>query len=407
MLIADKTFRMVGIFVLTGVIMRVLLMPIAAHSDLLNASYRESLAAYNNLIRTSDFNEIILSFYIRVMKPFLDGLMPALNHPTPEGILGTDAYNIFASSAKVFRYLFILKIPFLLLDLAALYFLLKFFKESSNKILVSALWAFNPFVLYGVYMWGRYEVFAILFLIISLFWAKQGRATLAFLSLGFAIAFRVPLALYLPFFLIYFSKNWKEAAKYSVITFAAPILAMKGIQLIGGTNIISELGQLGFLNYFLSARITGGFVSISINFILYPIILYLFYKNRASFENFISFGTIGILSVMALSYVHPHYYAWTTPFLILAAVYNKKIILPAIILALVFFQLAEASFGESISFGLFLPLNPSVFSNVGSLFRSFQMAQLDFNIILNSILVLSTLTISFLLYNSRTQNEDK
>lgn len=405
-LVEDKTLRMIGVFILVGILIRMVLLPIATSTDLLNASYRETIAAFNHILKTNDLNEVILGYYIGIMKPFLGGLMPALNNPTQAGILDANALFAFSGSTNVFRYLFILKLPFLLADILSLYFILKIFEEPSKKLIATILWAFNPFIIYSVYVWGRYEIFAILCLFIALFWAKKERSLPAFVFLGLSIACRTPFVLFLPFFLIYFSKNWKETIKYSLITLLIPFVVAKSIIFLGGTNIISDLSQYDFFSYFLAARFTGGFDSISINFLIYPLVLYLFYKNRSSFNSFISFGTVGILSVMALSYIHPHYFVWVTPFLLLAAVSNKKIILPIIILAVTFYQLCEIAFGEDVSFSLFLPINRDIFSSAGSLFHSFPILQADFSIILDSLLVLSVLIISFLLFKNYG-HEDK
>src|SRR5690606_7894716 len=85
-------------------------------------------------------------------------------------------------------------------DLVAVYFLWKLLQstESKRPYLALAFYFLNPIVLFGVYVFGRYETFPIAFLLASLLAAKNQRHALSSLLFGLMILTRTSLLMLLP-----------------------------------------------------------------------------------------------------------------------------------------------------------------------------------------------------------------
>ena len=142
------------IIISAGLLVRLILMPLAVNLDTLLASWWESLWVFKGQIIIEDINEVILTIWMRIFKPLFVSFPSIIDIPNSLGILGIPEHAIFSSSDRAMRFIFLLKVPYLLVDFVLLFFVLKFFKDRRQKIIGLVLWAFNPFLLYSVYIYG-------------------------------------------------------------------------------------------------------------------------------------------------------------------------------------------------------------------------------------------------------------
>src|SRR3989344_4054874 len=118
--------------------------------------YKDPLSLYPVLTYWTRYAFILLT------KPFLTiNFFPLIN----QGDMS------FISSSYIFRFLFILKLPFILLELFTAYIFSKLFvKEAQNKILLS--WMLNGVALYTIAAFTNVDVFPVFFIVLAVYFFR-------------------------------------------------------------------------------------------------------------------------------------------------------------------------------------------------------------------------------------------
>ncbi|MCX6808598.1 MAG: hypothetical protein NTW50_02940 [Candidatus Berkelbacteria bacterium] len=400
-------YKWAVIFIIFGILVRLLLMPIAVHDDMLSSTWRDYAYIFRGNLKIDDLLDLAMAGYLKLFRPLFSELPSMLDRARANLATGTVAYDTFVNSRVALRYLFFLKIPYLIFDLASLAVIWKILEDRQQKLRGVIFWALNPALLFATFMWGRFETLPIFLTLLAFLFAykKNPQASIAVLSL--AISARTGYVLFLPFFLIYFARDWKQILTYSIIGLLPMFVTSHLFGIFGGGGLLDTL-QGGFFDFTISGQISTGFTSIAINALTFPLILFLFWtkKENMTFKRLVSFSTIGVLSFFAFSFFHPQYLAWVTPALVLAFALNKKIIWPIIILMISYFFMIDMYFGFGRTTGLFAPLNYSFFSTLGGLANQSFFANWSGTTLLtifHSIFVLMIAVISFILY----QDENK
>lgn len=323
-------------------------MPITIHHDLLCTTWRASLLTFGDSFQVAYFSEYTISLFLTLFKSFFHALPQDLAMGVQNTFsIGPDAlaYSVFLNSKEVFRYLFLLKSPYLIFDLIFLVAILKFYKKNIWMVL---FWAINPFVLYSSYMWGRYEIFPILFCFLS--WVVAGKPNiknydyLSMFLLGLAISYRVSFILFLPILLIYLSRDWKHSIKLFITAIIPYIFLSKLIILLGGGKSVDEYVELIF-----RGKIGEGFNSISIFIMGYLAVLYFAIREKLrqtlNYKRTIFFLALSIFTFYASALFLPQYLAWITPAALMLIYYERKMLPLFIALFVVFFFLTDFYFG--------------------------------------------------------------
>lgn len=351
-----------------GLLLRFIVMPFSAHADMVMATFRELTLVFEGKMIVSNFSELIHAGFLSIGRPLFENLLPRL-----VDLNGYPSYEVFVRASNVSAYLFLLKAPYLIFDLIFLYFIWKFTDHRTEKKWLVAIWALNPLMIYAVYVWGRYEIIPIMFAFISYFLAKNTensrRNVLIFLFIGLAISTRITFLIYLPFFIIFVTKEWKKMIGYTMFSLLPLFITNKIIDFLrdGSTSSVLAGSTNNFLGFFLDGSLGSGFNQISPFLILYPMVIFLYYKeNNITFKKLINYSTIAVLVFFSTSYFHPHYLVWITPAIMLAMIYNKKIIWSLALLILSGYLLAEAYFTSGVTWGLFSPASPDFFPNFSS-----------------------------------------
>jgi hypothetical protein len=87
-----------------------------------------------------------------ILKPLHGGLFVWINEIQAVG--GHKWLLSEAFSPEVYRYLFLMKLPYLGFDLICILVMGKFASTQSSRERIFKLWCFNPVVLYGTYLFG-------------------------------------------------------------------------------------------------------------------------------------------------------------------------------------------------------------------------------------------------------------
>ena len=391
---------------LVGVLIRIILMPFAVHIDMLSATWREHFLAFASINQAAGVIEYLTSLYVCLAKPLLHSLPDILDPLRRDPGEGSVSYAIFVQSADAMRSLFILKLPYLIADIFFAVFVWKAFGAMKNRSLALILWAFNPFLIYAVYLWGRYDIFPILFSFMAFYFAKKELKYFSLISILIAVYLRISFVIFLPFFLIYYWEEIRRWWKYILAIIILAVVFSKGM-------IFAYVGG-SFLDYALKGQFGNGFNDVGLLVIVFPLVLFFFYKNclnNRSFQKLVYFSLIGIIAFYALSYFHPHYIAWITAPLLFAIVLSRRILWPTIILAAVYFILVDVYFGPARTIGLFSPLNPGFFGTVSGLTDRFFLRSWNPDTLItlfHSLFVAILAAIAFILYKGKDlPNENK
>lgn len=401
--------RILLLIISIGLTIRIILLPLATHGDTWCAIRSQYYWFHFGLFKINQLPEVFQGLYLKLIDaPILKTALPTLfaDYHGSEG-LGGDVTIKLSQQPMAMRVLFFYKLPYLVFDLGCILVLFKIFTKQRDRFLAAILWAFNPLVLHSVYMWGRYEIFSIFFVICAFYYAKKNNALWSLLFFGLAAAFRMPYMLAMPILIIYFSKNWKDGVKYTVIGLLPFVIANKLIS-IWGPDTSDYYTTIGFFGYFLTSQISGAYAAIAINFFAYPAIIWLFLtekRKNMNFNRLVYFSLMIFLITFSFSYFHPQYAAWLTPFLIVSMILNRKIIIPAIISVILLYLLINGAMGETTGLGLFLPASEILYQlpKISVLPFGDQIS----NTIIYDSFILTNLIIMFILFEDKNTEKSE
>lgn len=413
--ILNKQIRIPLLIIALGIFVRLLLMPISAYVDLISATWRSYLWVFNGVFKLDDLSEIILSPNMLLFKPLfahLKVIIDAARQAGESNIFSnsTSTYAMFVSNAEAFRYLFFMKFPYILFDLASVVLILNFFKDSLKRNRMLWFWAFNPMLIYAVYIWGRYEVVGIFFVLLSLFMLKRQQNWLSILFFALAIIARTGYIIVLPIYIIYLSKDWRDYLKYSLTAILPLMIFNLLIGRIVGASIVDNLGQGGLLDFALSAQVGVGYSAVALNLLVCPILYYLYfrYKKENNFFQFISYLSMTILAFLLLAKLHAHYLVWLTPFFTILLAYRQKLIFLYLAMILSYFVFIDVYFGSSVSAGLFRAIDYNFFSSFSGISQQGSLTIYDHNLLVtlfHSIYFLCGVALIFFIYKGSSKNE--
>ena len=304
-----------------AIIIKLLIAPFTFHPDIKDINLRVSFLQKGvvNIYEFLESDEVT-----KINAP--DFVYPPLAYFTLGGyqfvaraFLGNEFDNwLFDFSGKaslhenIFRYLLILKLPYLLFDLLVAWVLIKLVPDDKRKIILF-FWLFNPLNLYAIYAIGQFDIIPSFFTILSYFLWKEGNLKFSALSLGLGASFKAFPLLLIPAFMM---TNKKLSEK---ILFISISLGVYGIFLL--PFIQSEAFLKNFLFSGLSQRVFQMQVPIfdfriSVFLILYIILILMkLIWPRISLQSM-------LLSILLLTFAvtkfHPQWIIWLTPFLALA-----------------------------------------------------------------------------------------
>jgi hypothetical protein len=315
-----------------AILIRLLIMPFYYHPDIKTTNFKVSFLqngitdvySYiadnkSHLPIPEDFNYYPLTYFFLgsyqiVMSPFLG-----------EGFHNwiSDASQIAQEKIGVFRYLFILKLPYLFFDLLTAFLLLSCFARNEDKRKAFIFWLFNPFSIILVYIFSNFDIIPVTLTVASLLLAQKRKLLLSAFFLGLGAAFKVYPLLFLPFLFLE-GQNIKQKV----------LILLSSL----GTFIITILPYIGS-TYFREATLVSGlttrivFPDFGIGFgesmmvaiiLLVSLFFFRLSKDYSEIKNLWKYY-LGLLLIM-LSFIHYHiqWLLWMLPFAIILAVYYKR-----------------------------------------------------------------------------------
>lgn len=272
---------------------------------------------------------------------------------------GTNIYKI----AGLSWYLFILKFPYLIFDFAIAVLLYKYFDKPQQKYWAFILWIFNPVNLYATFCMGVFDIIPVYFTVLSAYYIKKQKLLLSALSIGFGIAFKMYPIFLLPF-VIFKSNNLFKRVKLAIISFLPVIITNLPFIFSSAYRymVFSPKSQKMLYMQWMLSGAEGIFPFLLILTILYLLSQNISYRPKFYISYFISV----FLLLFSVTHFHPQWFIWITPFLIIELInyhFKEAWIYLGLLLIYIFIVF---TFENSLSVGLFAPLNPALASFVGT-----------------------------------------
>jgi len=369
----SRTAAFWGLLVL-GLVVRGLLMPFAFHPDLPWFAYGSHLMVFHGEV-PGDFwvdtlPRVVYAATIWVFRPFFAShewiwphewmLLSSVGAETP-----ADLWMRVASAPQIHLALVLLKVPHLLFDLISAALILFLLKEKKS----AALWAFgfwmlNPISLYVSYIYGRYDVMAAPFVLLTLYFFRRQRPLIALLVAGLAMSARLVHIVWAPFILFGALSQLRAQKRLWV---GVSLLCAFGIFLLGSGILLQVLKFAEALHgqYLLMARIHILLNDALVLFVIAYLLIFFgaFERGLRTTEVFWKYSTITMLTMFALTFFHPQFFFALLPFLAIEIGENPRLLLYHS-LQVVGYIVYLFNWGAQTTWWLFLPVDAAFFSRI-------------------------------------------
>ncbi|MFH1971206.1 MAG: glycosyltransferase 87 family protein [Patescibacteria group bacterium] len=323
---------------------------------------------------------------------------PFLGSGFNEWIVNADSSSI-VTDPNIFKYLIVLKLPYLALDILIAYLLLNYFEDKKKGQKAFIFWLFNPITIFIIYAFGNVDIFPVVLTLVSLSLIKKEKMKLAALTLGLAAGFKLYPLLFAPF-LALSGRTTKEKITFGVIPFlvfigiSLPFLSTAFFQstLISGltTRMFYPSFEIGF-----GESIIAGLLAITTLFFYTALID----KKR----NPLNYWIVLFMLLLSFSHFHIQWLLWVAPFLIILAVKKPKLNLTILALAVSAFIIPFLYEDRFMSMGLFriyslyFDLLPTPFLVLRKVFDPYSMQS-----IFHSLFAGGTLVMTYLLFKKES-----
>ncbi len=224
--------------------------------------------------------------------------------------------NSVVRNPNIFKYLAVLKLPYLVLDILIAFLLKRFFEDKEKGKKAFTLWLFNPFTIFLIYAFSNIDIYAVLLTVVAFLLLKKEKLLLASATLGIAAGFKLYPILFIPF-LILKAKSIKEKILAGVI----PMLIMGAVvlpfwspaffQSAFVSGLTTRIFNPGFSIGFNESMIIG-LLAISIIF---------FYGWIVDKKlNVFNYWIVILLSIFSFSHFHVAWLLWVAPFVVILAI---------------------------------------------------------------------------------------
>src|SRR3989344_3507355 len=262
------------------------------------------------------------------------------------------------SDPHIFRYLFVLKLPFIIIEIATAYIfsLLIPFKKRASFLFI---WMFNPIALYTVSAFTNVDVFPLFFIAMSLMLYVNNKTYFSSFFLGVGAAYKFFPALIMPY-ILFSAKNWKERF-YLAIIFLIPFIG-------------SQLSAFGIADYWKNSLFAGanrsiftatldiGHNKLLIYFVLIYVLLFFFFissrqkKGVTPVYYFLALVPVFIISAFNIQWVY-----WILPLILFYQLYFQQEKIVLLFLHISFLGIIILS-QWALHIGMLAPVAPSLWT---------------------------------------------
>ncbi len=362
---------------LLGFIIRLILMPFSGHYDIRGINFAVHNLPFNKELNVydvaccKDIDYLVKVNFGRdyfiyppltyfTLGTFMWILKPLYGNEFVTWIngFGNDVLSVL-THPYVFRYMFFMKLPYLIFDILLVVILREFFVKRGDKHRVMKYWWLNPIVIFLPYVWGQFDIIPTAFTVLGVLAATKNRSVTAAVLFGIAASFKNYPLMLLPLIAVVLGKNLAGMFRtffLGLAPFIFTTLPYWGHEFFRKTVLFSWQSQK-MLDFLWAIGGDDGIYPFVIGYFL--IFLWTLYSLRGQNQLL----PLPIVSVLMWYYAttnfHQQWFLWVLPFLTLYAVSDKRIRLIGIwVIALFFLRLLEIQ--ANVTTEMFVWLAPAV-----------------------------------------------
>jgi hypothetical protein len=370
----DSFKRTVIILLALGILLRVVLMPIAFHPDLFWITYHaQNLALHGQVTKDLSVQPVPVLLYAATVWLFQSFLSPAeVVWPDEWAAMGQEEYQgafelrmQIAQAPRIHTTLIILKLPHLIFDLASAFLLLALLKgRRRQSIIALSFWLFNPIGLYISYLYGRYDAVAGFFVLLSLYMFQRVRPFSSLGALTGAFLSRIMDAALAPFLLVGAFLQLKRQRRL-ILGLVVALGVVAATVLSGALPRLLALLESAHGQFLLAAKLPIVLHDELVLFVIAYALLFFSSLERdlSSYPVLRKYALMVFLVLFSVSFFNPQYFFALLPLLALEIAEQP---------ALVWFHLIQIvgyafyllNWGSQTTWWILLPLNPDLFSRL-------------------------------------------
>ena len=220
--------------------------------------------------------------------------------------LANASANSVVTDPNIFKYLLILKLPYLILDIILAYLIMGFFENKEDKKKAFIFWLFNPFTIVLLYAYSNVDIFPVILTVLAFLMLKKQKLFTASLLLGVASGFKLYPLLFVPF-LFLSGRSIRE----KIILAVTPVITF-------GLIVLPFISGAFFQSALVSGLTTGIFTS---NFSTLAVAVLFFYAVLIDKKiNLLNYWIALFLIIFSFTLFHIQWLLWIAPFLVILSV---------------------------------------------------------------------------------------
>ncbi len=270
---------------------------------------------------------------------------------------GSDTLSV-VTHPHVWRYLFLMKIPYLFFDVLLLYILIQFFSKDKDKERALKYWWLNPIVIFLPYIWGQFDIIPAAVMLAGVLAGFKNKPYHAALLLGLAASFKNYPLILLPFIAIIFGKNIWQMIKLMVVGMLPFILTTAPFwshEFFRKTVLFSWQSQK-MMDFMWAIGGSDGVYPFFIGYFL--IIMWSLYRLRGRADQIFTPMVMTLTWYYATTNFHQQWFMWVLPYLVILCIRDTKLRLIGLgVVALFFLRLIEIQ--ANVTTELFVWLAPA------------------------------------------------
>lgn len=262
------------------------------------------------------------------------------------------------SDPFIFRYLFLLKLPFILLELATAYVFSLLLPFKKRRVFLFS-WIVSPIALYTIAAFTNVDVFPLFFIALSLLFSVKKKDYFSSFFLGVASAYKFFPGLILPFLL--FSTDSMKKRLLMIFFFLLPFIGSQipalAIPQYWQNSLLAEANRVIF-----TATLDIGHNKLLIFFVLFFALLFFkFITEKNKREMLPKYFFLPLMPVFIVSAFNVQWVYWILPAILFHLLYLKNDKIINIIFHLSYFGIILLS-QTALHIGMFSPVVPSLWT---------------------------------------------
>jgi len=267
--------------------------------------------------------------------------------------------NRVLTHPHVYKYLFLMKLPYLVFDILLLILLQKFFLTKKDQKLALKYWWLNPIVIFLPYMWGQFDIIPTFFVLWGVYKIIKDKPIYGAFLLGLGASFKNYPLLFLPLVATVSTKSIRQSFKIFItglLPFIFTTLPYWGHEFFRDTVLFSWQSQK-MLDFVWGIGGSEGVYPFMIGYSL--IFLYCLYELRGKPHKVHIPIVTSLMWYYATTNFHQQWFMWVLPFIVIYSVQNARFRLIGFwwIIFLFFFRLSVIQ--ANVTTELFVWLSPA------------------------------------------------